>query len=125
MKAFLDTHAAVAMYQGDPDAFGAAALDLIERAALFYSPIVRLELTFLHEIDRITVGADELLGALNADYGVAPSRDDIGDVVSASLALSWTRDPFDRLIVATAQLHRAPLITKDERIRAHYRDAIW
>ncbi len=125
MKAFLDTHAAVAMCQGDPGDFGAAALDLFERAALFYSPIVRLELAFLHEIARITVGADELLGALSTDYGVTPSRDEISDVVSASLALSWTRDPFDRLIVATAQLHRAPLITKDERIQANYRDAVW
>ncbi len=39
--------------------------------------------------------------------------------------LTWTRDPFDRWIVATAKLHRSPLITKDEKIQHHYADAIW
>jgi PIN domain nuclease of toxin-antitoxin system len=39
-------------------------------------------------------------------------------VVTQAMPLSWTRDPFDRLIVATAILHRAPLVTRDERIHA-------
>lgn len=42
-----------------------------------------------------------------------------------ALKESWTRDPFDRLIVANAKAAGAPLITKDERIRKHYRRAIW
>jgi PIN domain nuclease of toxin-antitoxin system len=39
--------------------------------------------------------------------------------------VQWTRDPFDRLIVAQALLHDAPLITKDEHIRRHYAGALW
>jgi PIN domain nuclease of toxin-antitoxin system len=37
----------------------------------------------------------------------------------------WTCDPFDRLIVANAKAAGAPLVTKDEGIRRHYRRAIW
>jgi PIN domain nuclease of toxin-antitoxin system len=38
---------------------------------------------------------------------------------------SWTRDPFDRLIVANALANDAPLITKDEEIRRNYSRSIW
>ena len=38
---------------------------------------------------------------------------------------SWTRDPFDRIIVAQAALRRTSLITKDAVIRADYNRALW
>ena len=47
------------------------------------------------------------------------------DVVSVASALTWTRDPFDRLIVATAAADSAPLLTRDKLIRRHYRNASW
>ena len=37
----------------------------------------------------------------------------------------WTRDPFDRLIVAQAQVRGAPLLTRDDHIHRHYARAIW
>lgn len=54
MKAFLDTHAAVLLYESDRGVFGRAAAELAERAALFLSPIVELELAFLAEIGQPT-----------------------------------------------------------------------
>jgi PIN domain nuclease of toxin-antitoxin system len=40
------------------------------------------------------------------------------DVAVRAARLLWNhRDPFDRVIVATAIVHRAPLVTKDDRIR--------
>ena len=45
-------------------------------------------------------------------------------LITQALREKWTRDPFDRLIVANAKAAGAPLITKDERIRKHYRRAI-
>ena len=47
------------------------------------------------------------------------------DVAMEALQEKWTRDPFDRLIVANAKAAGAPLVTKDEHIRKHYRRAIW
>jgi PIN domain nuclease of toxin-antitoxin system len=37
----------------------------------------------------------------------------------------WTRDPFDRIIVAHADVVSAPLLTKDQAIRRNYRRAFW
>ncbi len=46
-------------------------------------------------------------------------------VVETAQRQAWTRDPFDRLIVAQASLAAAPLLTKDRTIREHYAKAAW
>lgn len=125
MKAFLDTHAAVFLWEADKRRFGAGALALLERSALFVSPMVRLELTLLREIGKLAPSAAEILGTLGSELGVEESRDRMEDVVREAIRIVWTRDPFDRMIVATASLHRAPLLTRDERIRENYGEAIW
>lgn len=125
MKAFLDTHAAVALWSGDTDAFGPRSQDLLERSALFVSPVVRLELALLKEVGRLNVTADEILNALDVDCGVRLAEDPVSLVVDRAMPLHWTRDPFDRLLVATAMLHKAPLVTRDTLIREHFEDAVW
>jgi len=43
-----------------------------------------------------------------------------------ALPLDWSRDPFDRIIVAQAIAnHDAVLLTADAHIRSHYRRAVW
>jgi PIN domain nuclease of toxin-antitoxin system len=42
-----------------------------------------------------------------------------------ALGQSWTRDPFDRIIVSQAALRNAPLVTRDQVIRDHYSQAVW
>lgn len=37
--------------------------------------------------------------------------------ISEAMRISWTRDPFDRIITAAAMIHQAPLLTKDEMIK--------
>ncbi len=125
MKSFLDTHAAVALWRGDVDAFGRRSQDLLERSAIFVSPVVRLELALLQEIGRLSVSPDEIVGTLTVDCGVTLSNDPIQPVVAKAMDLHWTRDPFDRLLVATAILHKAPLVTRDELIHEHFEDAVW
>jgi len=41
------------------------------------------------------------------------------------MRITWTRDPFDRIITATAAMHNAMLLTKDEQIRQEYDRALW
>jgi PIN domain nuclease of toxin-antitoxin system len=53
------------------------------------------------------------------------SDEPFGAVAAGAIEQRWTRDPFDRLIVAQAELAGAELVTKDQSIRTHYRGARW
>ncbi len=125
VKVFLDTHAAIFLWEGRADIWGASSRDVLERSALLVSPFVRLELALLREIGKITVEPDEVLDGLASACGVSRSTDLAEDVVASAMRLDWTRDPFDRLIVATAMRHRSVLVTRDRRILEHYERAIW
>jgi PIN domain nuclease of toxin-antitoxin system len=125
MKAFLDTHAAIFLWEGRGEIFGAGSRGLLERALLHVSPLVRLELGFLREVGKLKVEPDQILGSLTGDYGVTVTTDPMDRLVPLAMPLAWTRDPFDRLLVATALLHEAPLITRDTRIQEHFAGAVW
>jgi PIN domain nuclease of toxin-antitoxin system len=125
VRALLDTHAAVFLYEGRAELFGAASRDLLERATLQVSPMVRLELAFLREVGKLLIEPDLLLGALAADCGVTATGDAMEALVPLAMPLTWTRDPFDRLLVATALLHRAPFITRDARVQENFAGAVW
>lgn len=125
MKAFLDTHAAIFLWEGRGELFGSGSRELLERAVLLASPMVRLEMGFLREVGKLRIEPDQILGALTSDYGVTVTADPIDRLVPLAMPLSWTRDPFDRLLVATALLHEAPLITRDTRIQEHFAGAVW
>jgi PIN domain nuclease of toxin-antitoxin system len=53
------------------------------------------------------------------------SRRPFERVVQAALQEKWTRDPFDRLIVAHAKAAHAPLLTVDQTITKHYERAVY
>jgi PIN domain nuclease of toxin-antitoxin system len=53
------------------------------------------------------------------------SRIPFADVVATALRLDWTRDPFDRLIVAQAIAEDANLATRDRVVRRNFKGAIW
>jgi PIN domain nuclease of toxin-antitoxin system len=125
MRAFLDTHAAIFLWEGRTELFGSGSRELLERAVLQISPLVRLELGFLREVGKLKVEPDQLLGSLTADYGVTVTADPMDRLIPLAMPLSWTRDPFDRLLVATALLHEVPLITRDARIQEHFAGAVW
>ena len=121
----LDTHTVVWLYAGELTRFPAGARRRIEREELRISPIVALELEYLHEIGRISEGASTVLQDLAGTLGLAEDEGDFGVVVAAARGLIWTRDPFDRLIVGHAAAFGTSLLTKDRTIRRHYRHAIW
>jgi PIN domain nuclease of toxin-antitoxin system len=125
VTAFLDTHAAVFLWENRIDLFDAPSRLLLENAELRLSPMVVLELAFLREIGRLIVEPAAVVEELAAEVGVLVSADPFDRLVTAALDLTWTRDPFDRLIVATAATHDAPLVTRDRLIREHYPRAVW
>jgi PIN domain nuclease of toxin-antitoxin system len=97
----------------------------LEAEAPTVSPIVELELTYLHEVGRVSEPASAPLSALRRSIGLEIADAPVADLVQAAVGLSWTRDPFDRLIAAHAIVAGAQLITADETIREHLPLAIW
>lgn len=121
----LDTHVAVWLYTGERERFTDAALDALEHEELAISPIVELELTYLHEIGRLTVPGAAVTADLRERVGLVTSGASLAAVVTAAAALTWTRDPFDRLIVGDALATNSGLLTKDAAIRQHCTLARW
>ena len=122
---FLDTHVLVWLYEGLLEKIPLKIQKKIETIDLFISPMVELELNFLYEIGRITIIGTDIVRYLDAHIGLTISRIDFYRVIEEAQQQQWTRDPFDRLIVANAAVFQAPLITKDEQIRVNYPYALW
>lgn len=122
---YLDTHVVVWLYDGEVGKLSKAAAQKIQGEDLFISPAVILELQFLHEIQRLRPTASTMVATLAKEMALQVSDLSFIAVVESATEQKWVRDPFDRLIVAQAVANDAPLVTKDERIRKHYRHAIW
>ncbi len=122
---YLDTHVVVFLYAGLIDKIGKKARIAIEKSEVRISPIVVMELQYLYETGRTNVPAEPVIKELAEAIGLTVCDMDFIDVCFKALEVSWTRDPFDRLIVAHAMLAEAPLITKDRFIRRRYDRALW
>ena len=113
------------LYEGTERRIPAAVRDLIESEAPFVSPIVELELTCLYEVGRVTEPAQAPLGALERTIGLRVADVSAAALARAAIELSWTRDPFDRMIAAQAVVADAPLVTADAAILANLPLATW
>lgn len=80
---------------------------------------------YLFEIGRITVTPETIIKSLNKSIGLKISLMKTEQVFDQAVEYGWTRDVFDRLIVAEAEASDFVLITKDEKIRANYEKAVW
>lgn len=122
---YLDTHVAVWLYAGLQDSLPAPARAAMEKGDLLVSPMVVLELQYLFEIGRIKVAADTLMSALGREIGLKVCDLPFEQIADSAIAESWTRDPFDRIIVGQARLRGARLVSKDRHIHDNYPQALW
>jgi PIN domain nuclease of toxin-antitoxin system len=123
---YLDTHVVVWLFSAETYKLSKTVIDEIqEEQEILISPAVLLELQLLHDIKRVKTAALNVVERLSSEVGLAVCRVPFATVVEHALDQAWTRDPFDRLIVANALAQDAPLITKDDRIRTHYRRSVW
>ncbi|HZF12979.1 MAG TPA: PIN domain-containing protein [Thermoanaerobaculia bacterium] len=122
---YLDTHVVTWLRIGRTDALPQLARRLLEENDLLISPFVVLELQYLFEIQRASEPAEVVLAALTRDIGLEVCELPFVEVARMALGQSWTRDPFDRIIVSQAALRNAPLVTRDQLIRDHYSQAVW
>lgn len=115
-----DTHAWLWWVANDPLLSPNAAKELLEADVVGVSCISCWEIALLTSGGRLSLDRDPVVWmreALNAPRVILLEL--TPEVAMASARLPWQhRDPADRLIVATAIIHGARLITKDETIRA-------
>ena len=122
---YLDTHVVVWLYTGLTVNLSDVAKSLINDHELYISPIIRLELQYLYEIDRITASSDEIVNDLSNRIDLKICSKDFNLIIEQALHINWTRDPFDRLIVSHAQINENILLTKDHKILTNYQYSVW
>lgn len=81
------------------------------------SPVSLLEVQFLAETGRLEVDSPRLVVALKQDPRFVIDELPLLSLIEQALPISWTRDPFDRLLVAHSTARRTPLCTVDRDIR--------
>lgn len=123
---YLDTHVVLWLYLRKGDGLSERARQLIEyEPEILISPMVLLELDYLHEIGRTTLGSTPVYDYLHQRIDLQLCQKSFIDVVRVASLLSWTRDPFDRVITAQSAIDRNGLITKDKIIQENYEYSVW
>ena len=118
MRLLPDTHAALWLLGGD-ERLSRRAERLLKDASneVLLSAAVVWEVAIKRSLDKLD--APESFADLLLDAGAAPLAVTI-EHAEAVAALPWHhRDPFDRMLVAQADLERAVLVTGDERLHAY------
>lgn len=121
----IDTHIAIWLYEGLLEKFSNKAKSLLEKEQILISPMAILELELLHEINRYNVPSSILIEELQNSIDLEISDANHNMVITNAKRHKWTRDPFDRIIVANASVDDAFLLTKDKEIHKMFDKAIW
>jgi len=121
---FLDTHVVLWLY-AEPFRIPESLRPIIDDSELYISPMVRVEMSLLAEIGRLREDPESVVGALSRDIHLSIETAGWSRAAEVANHLSWTRDPFDRLITAHALAYGANLCTRDGTIRDNYAHALW
>ena len=113
----LDTNALIWLHRGD------SRVAILETRAtrLYASPASVLELQFLLESGRLRLRSGASIGQLAHDERWVLDDPPSAAWFEKATTVSWTRDPFDRLIVAHARLRQWRLATGDGGLIARLR----
>lgn len=116
----LDTHVVLWWLQGDVQRLGEQVVETLGRsdAPITVSAVVFWEAAIKRALGKLNPPVPDLLARLEAtDVRILPITAQHADHV-ASLP-PCHRDPFDRLLVAQAQLERMPIVSVDPWIDAY------
>jgi PIN domain nuclease of toxin-antitoxin system len=113
------------LYEGADRRIPTMARELLATQPVRFSPVVELELTYLYEVGRVSEPASVPLAALGRSIGLTVADTSVVELVAAAVDLTWTRDPFDRLIAAQAIAAGVPLVTADRAILENLPQAVW
>lgn len=126
MTVYLDTNVVVWLAQGTLQRISRRAQSALEQGTLLMSPMVLIELQYLYELHRIKLPARDVQLKVEHEIGVRVCDLPFLSIASTALDEKWTRDPFDRMIVAQAKANGlAPLVSADEEIKKNYPRTVW
>lgn len=109
----LDTNAVLWLHRNHP-----RSRPLLTKGRLYVSPASLLELQFLVEVGRLRLSRGADVTQVIEDTRWLVDDPPAGASFTQALPLGWTHDPFDRLIVAHAQLRGWRLATGDPQMLA-------
>jgi PIN domain nuclease of toxin-antitoxin system len=84
------------------------------------SPVSFLEIQLLAESGRLRFRPAELTAAIQADPRFLLDDVFVSILLYKALNLSWTRDPFDRMLAAHSLARQLPLCTTDSEVQANH-----
>ena len=120
----LDTHLAAWLRAGDRKRLRPVQR-LLDASELRLSPFAVMELQVLFEIGRLRESGRQISARLAEDYDVQVEIDYVAQAVDRAYDLSFTRDPFDRLIAGHALAAGSSLLTIDATLHEHVSCARW
>ena len=122
MKLLLDTQAWLWM-QASPEKLSPEALDLVgdSRHELFLSAVSSWEISIKYALGKLSLPAKpgELVPSLMAETAVTSLPILHSHALHVGELPSHHRDPFDRMLIAQAQVERLPILTADPRFSAY------
>ena len=113
----LDTNAVIWLHRNDR-----RAARLADRGRLYVSPATVLELQYLREAGGLRLAADSDVTHLVHDDRWVVDDPSSAAWFEAATTIQWTRDPFDRLLVAHARIRKWRLATGDGVLLERLRD---
>lgn len=128
MRYLLDTHCWLWL-ASDPGRLSATVLARLENpaSARLVSVAVVWEIAIKHQLGklRLPAPAEELVPGLLATHRAGVLPIELHHVLRASQLPLHHRDPFDRILVAQAQVERAVLVTSDRALAPYDVEILW
>jgi|SRR5690554_300496 PIN domain nuclease of toxin-antitoxin system len=122
---FLDTHVVIWLYTKELSRFSDRGIQALEEEVLNYSPMVMMELHLLHEIGRINIEPKVILHYLEHAIGLEPDPLSLLPIAETACFITWTSDPFDRMIASHANYRKGKLLTRDGTMLENCRYTFW
>lgn len=128
MRLLVDTQCWLWML-ADPGRLNARARELLSdgRTQLLISAAVAWEISIKHALGKLVLPAPpaEYVPSRMAAQGATALPVQLSHALRAGALPVHHHDPFDRLLVAQAQLEKLTLATADEQLRAYGLDLLW
>ena len=124
MKLLLDTHAAL-WWLSDDSRLGDTSAQLMTDASnqVLLSAVVVWEVAIKRSLGKLEAPGDLAATLLGAGAHALPIGVDHAEAIGE---LPWHhRDPFDRLLIAQAQIERAVLVSDDEALAPYGVPMLW